>query len=52
MTDYKDQLIELLNEKVRRLENEKESQKFALYIFDCIRYPQPNRNIHDFEGEE
>ena len=30
MTDYKDQLIELLNEK--------ESQ--------------PNRNIHDFEGEE
>ena len=27
MTDYKDQLIELLNEKVRRLENEKESQR-------------------------
>ena len=28
MTDYKDQLIELLNEKVRRLENEKESQRW------------------------
>ena len=27
MTDYKDRLIELLNEKVRRLENEKESQR-------------------------
>ena len=26
MTDYKDRLIELLEEKVRRLENEKESQ--------------------------
>ena len=27
MTDYKDRLIELLEEKVRRLENEKESQR-------------------------
>ena len=27
MTDYKDQLIELLNEKVRRLENDKECQR-------------------------
>lgn len=27
MTDYKDRLIELLEEKVRRLENDRESQR-------------------------
>ena len=49
-------LIKDLKEMHRQKQAEKEQvekeKKFALYVFDCIRHPQPNRNIHDFEGEE
>ena len=49
-------LIKDLKEMHRQQQAEREQMQkekhFALYIFNCIRYPQPNRNIHDFEGEE
>ena len=49
-------LIKDLKEMHRQLAKEydkmQKEKDFALYIFNCIRYPQPNRNIHDFEGEE
>lgn len=45
-------LKEMHRQKQAEREQVQKEKDFALYIFNCIRYPQPNRNIHDFEGEE